>query len=231
MTPGSLVSRSPRTLRIVAGSAVIAFVLAGCGSDETDAEPAAADAPVEATDDAPPADDTAENAPAEPAEEAAPPAEPEAEVPAGGSAPDGRFQVGDQYNDGEFIFTYEGLATVPLDPLGNYTDGECYFVLGSIEALPAEFSRDFSPAVDPIFAGVADQEQNDEFFNCDVGPVTAIGYTQSPVTTVAPGDTATVWLDAIYVSPERAGTLDGFRLFGADELSFVADVTQDLTGG
>ncbi len=50
-------------------------------------------------------------------------------------------------------------------------------------------------------------------------------------TNVEPGDTAMVWLDAIYVAPERAGTLDGFRIFDSDDLTFAADVTQDLTGG
>lgn len=221
MTSRSLVLRMKRAVRLAVGSVAVTTLLVGCGSDEPDAT-------AETSEDAAPADDTAEGAPAE---DAAPAEEPEAEVPVGGSGPDGRFQAGDQYNDGEFIFTYQGLAAVPLDPLGNYTDGECYFVLGSVEALPADFSRTFGAAVDPIFAGVVDQEQNDEFFNCAVGPVTALGYTQSPVTTVASGETATVWLDAIYVSPARAGTLEGFRLFGSDELNFVADVTQDLTSG
>ena len=137
--------------------------------------------------------------------------------------------MGDQYSDGEFVFTFEGLAAVPLDPVGDYTEGECYFVLGSAEAL-SRFEI-YRPSVDPIFAGVADNDQDNEFFNCDVDPVTAIGYTQAVDTSIETGDTAMVWLDAIYVTPERAGTLDGFRIFDSDDLTFAADVTQDLTGG
>ncbi len=45
-----------------------------------------------------------------------------------------------------------------------------------------QWGRDAArPSVDPIFAGVADDEQDNEFFNCDVAPVTAIGYTQAVV--------------------------------------------------
>lgn len=151
------------------------------------------------------------------------------------SGPGGRYAAGDTYSDGEVLFTYEGLATVPLNSSGDYDEGACYFVLGTVEVLPGgPMAGDggvivFRPSLDPIFDGTADEEQSNEYFNCDVDPVTELGYVQGSVTELGVGETAKVWVDAIYESPERAGTLEAFRLFGMDDIAFTTEVTQDLT--
>lgn len=151
------------------------------------------------------------------------------------SGPDGRYEVGDTYSDGEIVFTYEGLAAVPLDPLGAYTDGSCFIVLGTVEVPPDSpraadgMGTEFRASFSPIFDGTVDEEQDDEFFNCDVAPVQDLGYTQSTTTAVAPNESATVWLDAIWESPERAGTMEAFRLYGSDDSVFTTEVTVDLT--
>lgn len=151
------------------------------------------------------------------------------------SGDDGRYVVGDTYTDTEMLFTYEGLAAVPFDSQGEYSEGECYMVLGTVETLPdvPRLSEGdtipFRPSFDPILDGTPDTEQSNEFFNCDVDPVQELGYTQSGTTELAAGESATVWLDAIYVAPDQVDTLEGFRLYGMDDSTFAAEVTQDLT--
>ncbi len=153
----------------------------------------------------------------------------------GGSGPDGTFLVGDTYFDLEFTFLYEGLVKVPLDTLGKYSEGECFYAVGSVTFLEgpqsAATDRDaFRPSFDPIIGGAVDSEQNDEFFNCDAGAIGDLGYTQTSTTYVEVGSTVGVWLDAIYLAPDQTGTLDGFQIYGDESLVFSAEVTQDISG-
>lgn len=153
----------------------------------------------------------------------------------GGSGPDGTYVVGDTYSDGDFEFTYEGMVKVPLDSQGEYSEGECFFAVGSVTFLAGPMSEvtdsdAFSPAFAPIIGGALDTEQNDEFFNCDSGAVGDLGYEQSATTDIAVGDTAGVWLDAIYLSPDQTGQLDGFQLYGDETLAFSPEVTEDVSG-
>lgn len=216
--------RGPRALA-VSFSAIAMLVAAGCSSSDSGADADAVDTttqePTGAGDESTPTDT---GAPVEPAE------------PAGGSGPDGTYEVGDTYSDLDFDFTYEGLVTVPLDSQGEYTEGTCYFAIGSArfkeDSPTAEFSTSdaFSPSFDPIIAGSLDAAQNDEFFNCDASVVGAAGYTQTSTTNVPVGESAPVWLDAIYLSPDQDGQLEGFQLYGDETLRFSAEVTEDLTG-
>lgn len=230
--------------RALSGSAVASLLLVACGGGTEPAAGTAEDASGLATT----AEATAsEQAPtSDPATtslddlEAATTTASAAPTESGGgqysaSGPDGRYVVGDTYSDTEMLFTYEGLAAVPFDDQGEYAEGECYLVLGSVEVLP-DVPRladggtiAFRPSFDPIFDGTPDEEQSNEFFNCDVDPAQELGHTQSGTTELAAGETAAVWLDAIYVSPDRVDTLDGFRLYGMDDATFAAEVTQDLT--
>ncbi len=90
-------------------------------------------------------------------------------------------------------------------------------------------STSFRAAFAPIIGGEVDSEQDDEFFNCDASAVGALGYTQSTTTDVAVGESAPVWLDAIYLAPDRVGQLDGFQLYGDESLVFSAEVTDDVS--
>ena len=42
------------------------------------------------------------------------------------------------------------------------------------------------------------------------------------------GDSADVWLDAVYVTPECVGQLEAIELYGIGGLLFDSIVTQDL---
>lgn len=216
--------------RLAAGFALMAVVAVGCSSDDGEAD-VATETPAEVTDDTAAPDDAMAEEPAEPADDTAeaPADESEAdsEEPGGGTGPDGVYQVGDVFSDGDVLFTYEGLVQVSYDQLGSYSDGECYFAIGTVTAV-TEFAGAFRPSFDPIFDGVPDREQNNQFFDCSFEPVQTLGYVQGTVTDLTVGDSVMIWLDAIYVSPERAGTLDGFRLYGMDDMTFSAEVTQNL---
>ena len=202
-------------------SALALLLAAGCSSDDTDAgtdPPDTTPQPSAAGGEPSPVDT---GAPAE---------------PTGGSGPDGTYVVGDTYSDVDFEFTYEGLVEVPLDSQGAYRDGTCYFAVGSAvfkeDSPTAEFSTSgvFRPSFDPIIAGALDSEQNDEFFNCDASVVGDAGYTQTSTTNVPVGESSSVWLDAIYLSPDQDGQLEGFQLYGDEALRFSAEVTEDLAG-
>ena len=207
-------------MRRITATCLLVSLLAACGSsDESDG-----------SDGAPPSD-----APAlteAPAPEETPPAETAGEDD---GVPDGPYRVGDTYTDGDFEFVYEGLVKVPFDSQGAYTEGECYFAVGSVTFIEGPSSQtvdsdSFSPAFNPIIGGVVDTEQNDEFFNCDAQAVGSLGYSQTSTTDVALGETAKVWLDAIYVAPDRSGQLEGFQLYRVDDLIFEAEVTTDVSG-
>jgi hypothetical protein len=162
-------------------------------------------------------------------------ADDQADQPATGSGPDGVFLVGDTYSDGDFDFTYEGLVKVPLDSLGEYSEGECFYAIGTVTFLEGPVSQvtdrdSFRASFAPIIGGAVDTEQDDEFFNCDAGAMGDLGYTQSVTTDVAIGDTVGVWLDAIYLAPDQIGQLDGFQLYGDETLVFAAEVTEDVSG-
>lgn len=194
------------------------LVLAGCSSPEAD--PTVVESP-----DAGGATSTPAVTPSDPAESEGEP---------GGSGPDGLYLVGDVYNDGDFEFTYGGLAQTGFDTEGAYTDGECYFVMGTVERIEGPGAAiagpdTFSPASSPIFAGVLDEDQNDEFFNCDFGAMTDAGFSQSVRTGLEVGDSADIWLDAVYVDPTRVGQLESVQLYGVNGPLFDAQVTQELS--
>ncbi len=217
---------SRRRSHLVAGSisAVSVLFLASCSGDaEESSDPSPSqEASVDAGLTPPPAEPTSETV--------------VDEAPPGGSGPDGTYVVGDTFVDVDFDFTYEGLVQVPLDTLGKYTEGECYFAIGTAEyredspSASISSTDSFRASFAPIIAGTVDKDQDDEFFNCDASVVGAAGYEQSTTADVPLGESLPVWLDAIYLSPDRVGQLDGFQLYGSEDLVFSAEVTQDLTG-
>ncbi len=193
------------------------LVLAGCSSSE--AEPTVADSP------------DVGDVPAE--LPATPSGLDETEGDTGGSGPGGLYMAGDVFDDGEFEFTYGGLIKTSLNPEGEHADGECYFMVGTAKRTKSTAGADletdtFPPSVTPIFAGTADKEQNNEFFNCDYQAMTDAGFLQTHDAELAIDQSADIWLDAIYVTPARAGQLESVALFGSEDLLFDAEVTQDL---
>lgn len=195
-----------------------ALVLAGCSSSAAD--PTVVDSP---------------NAGDLSADSAAAPTKPDDSVgEAGASGPDGTFLVGDVYNDGDFEFTYGGLVQTGLDSQGDYTDGECYFMVGTVERIEGPGAAidgpdSFTPAITPIFGGVGDEEQHDEFFNCDFRAMADEGFVQTFDAALEVGDSTDIWLDAVYVDPTRVGQLESIQLFGSSGPLFDVQVTQDLS--
>lgn len=224
-------SRRKRVLMHLGAALLFVSLAAACGSsDDSASTPASEDSPT----DTPTADDTASTAD-DSAEAPADDATESDDETLTGSGPDGIYLVGDTFTDGDFLFVYEGLVKVPLDPLGAYSDGECFFAIGSatfIEGPSSQLSDfdSFTPAFNPIIAGTLDTEQNDEFFNCDAQAIGALGYSQTGTTDITLGETAPVWLDAIYLAPEQSGQLEGFELYGSADLVFEAEVTSDVSG-
>ncbi len=44
------------------------------------------------------------------------------------------------------------------------------------------------------------------------------------------GESAPVWLDAIYLSPDQDGQLEGFQLYGDETLALLGRGDRGLTG-